>query len=526
MAVGALVCGLVGAVTVPAAADPSDPPADPVPGEELCSVADPRLAELSGLVADGDNFWAVPDGTQETAQLEIFKLDAECNILESVLPYKKSDGQAADAADPEDLALDDKGRLWVADFGDNDKVRETIALWRVDPQEPNSAELYRMSFPDGPHDAETLLLQPDGTPIVVTKDASVGMVFKPAGKLENEETTELEAAGEFTFEQTGTEGGPVGPPGQLVATGGAVSADGTKAVIRSYTDAYEWDVADGDVAAAVGGDTAPQRTALPNEPQGEAITFGADGKYVTGTESDGEDGATLYTYTPTVPAAPEDEATDADDSGGLFSDLTLDQTILLAGGSVGALGLILAVVGVIVIMKARKRRRLEGDGDGEPDGDGPDDDDDPRSRYAAAPGPGGYDRREEVYDPRDRYDDPRGYDRDPRDPRDDPYGRREEPYDRGYQAEAPGGYDDRAHRPEYRDAPAQDERYAPPPPAGGYRDDSGSRYDGGPAPRPDRGGAVYGGGGGGARRDEYGRDEQPYDSRPDFGIPRDEPRGY
>ncbi|GIG64826.1 hypothetical protein Pen01_11210 [Phytomonospora endophytica] len=522
MAVGALVCGLVGAVTAPAVADPSDPPAEPVKGEELCTVSDERLAELSGLVADGDDYWAVPDGTLETAQLEIFKLDAECNILESVLPYKKSDGQPADANDPEDLGIDEKGRLWVADFGDNDKVRDTIALWRVDPSEPNSAELYRLSFPDGPHDAEALLLQPDGTPVVVTKDATTALVFKPKGELENEQTTELEQVGEFAFAQTNTPGGPVGPPGQLVATGGAVSSDGAKAVIRSYTDAYEWDVADGDVAKTITGGTAPRRTALPEEPQGEAITFGADGKYVTGTESNGEDGATLYTYTPTVPPAPEDTATEEADGGGLFSDLTLDQLILLAGGSVGALGLILAAVGVIVIVKARKRRRLEGDGDGDGDAesgdDDPDDDDDPRSRYASPPAPSGYDRREEIYDPRDGYDDPRGYDRDPRDDR---YGRREDPYDRGHRPDGPAGYDDRAYRPEYRDAPAQDDRYAPPPSAGaGYRDDSGARYDGGPAPRPDRGGgAVYGGGG---RRDEYGRE----DPHPDFGIQRDDPRGY
>ncbi|NUR24781.1 MAG: hypothetical protein HOV83_02840, partial [Catenulispora sp.] len=186
MAVGALVCGLVGTVTAPAAADPSDPPAEPVKGEELCTVADQRLAELSGLVADGDAFWAVPDGTMDTAQLEIFKLDAECNILESVLPFKTGGAGPADAVDPEDLGLDEKGRLWVADFGDNDGIRETIALWRVDPEKPEDAQLYRLSYPDGPHDAETLLLQPDGTPVVVTKDATTALVFKPTGKLENE----------------------------------------------------------------------------------------------------------------------------------------------------------------------------------------------------------------------------------------------------------------------------------------------------------------------------------------------------
>ncbi|MEV0644328.1 hypothetical protein AB0I28_03595 [Phytomonospora sp. NPDC050363] len=526
VAVGALVCGLVGTTAPTASGDPSDPPAEPVKGEELCSISDQSLLELSGLVADGESFWAIPDGSLEQAQLDIYKIGADCQITETLTSFTKGTGVPSDARDPEDLAIDEKGRLWVADFGDNDMARETIALWRVDPENPQDSELYRMAYPDGPHDGETLLLQPDGTPVVVTKDAKTALVFKPAGKLEHEQTTDLEAVGQFTFEPTGTNGGPVGPPSQLVATGGAVSADGTKAVIRSYTDAYEWDVPDGDVAKAITGGTPPRRTPLPDEPQGEAITYGDDGKFVTGTEAAGDEGAVLYSYAPVVPAAPEKTADDAADEGGLFSDLTLDQVILLAGGSVGALGLILAGVGVFVIVKARKRRRLEGDGDAEKsESDGPDDDDDPRSRYAAAPGQAGYDRREDVYDPRerDRYDEGRGYD--DRAPRDDPYGRREASYDRGYEPGGGRGYDDQAFRPDYRDEPPRDERYAPPPSRGGYRDEPRQqRYDGGPAPRPDRaGGSVYGGGS--QRRDDYGREEN-HDPRPDFGIRGDEPRGY
>lgn len=506
----ALVMGLVGAGPLPAMADPSGEATPPKEGEELCTVADQRLSELSGLVADGDGYWAIPDGSDNITQLDLYRLGSDCSIEKVVTVYQTGMGAPARAADPEDLAMDKDGVLWIADFGDNTKSRQTIALWKVDPKSPKKAELYRMRYPEGiAHDGEALLLQPDGTPIVATKDSRNALLFKPTGELANNQTTDLEEAGKFAFEPTNTPGGPFGAAGQLVATGAAVSPDGKKAVLRTYTDAYEWDVPDGDVAKAISGSTAPLRTGLPNEPQGEAITYGSDGRFVTGSEAAEGEGATLYAYTPAEPPKPEETAEAEDDGGGLFSGLTLDQKILLIGGAVGTLGLILTVVGIIVIVKARKRRRLEG-GDSPDDGPG-DDDDDPRSRFRAPE---------------------KGYDEGPHgavyghQPRPETYGRGYEPdtRGRGYERDQRGGYDERVFRPE---GGAPEDPYAPPAPRGGYRDDSRNRYDGGPAPRPDRGGGtVYGAGGqgdGGGRRDDYGRGDG-YDPRPDFGIHGDDQR--
>ena len=504
VAVCALVMGLVGAGAVPAAADPSGEPTPPKEGEKLCTVEDQRLSELSGLVADGDGYWAIPDGSDSITQLDLYRLGKDCSVEKVVTVYQTGMGAPARAADPEDLAMDKDGVLWIADFGDNDKSRQTIALWKVDPASPKKAELYRMRYPDGTaHDGEALLLQSDGTPIVATKDARSALLFKPGGELANNQTTDLEAAGKFTFEPTNTPGGQFGAVGQLVATGAAVSPDGKKAVLRTYTDAYEWNVPDGDVAKAVSGETPPLRTALPNEPQGEAITYGADGRFVTGSEAAEGNGATLYAYTPAEPPKPQETAEAEDDGGGLFSGLTLDQKILLVGGAVGGLGLILTVVGVVVIVKARKRRRQE---EADAPDDGPDDDDDPRSRFRAPA---------------------KGYDEGPHgavyghQPRPETYGRGYEPdtRGRGYEQGPRGGYDERVFRPEGGGG-RDDDPYAPPSPRGGYRDGSHNRYDGGPAPRPDRGGGtVYGGG----PREEQGRGDG-YDPRPDFGIHGDDPR--
>jgi hypothetical protein len=73
---------------------------------------------------------------------------------------------------------------------------------------------------------------------------------------------------------TGTPGGPAGPVGQLLVTGGAVSRDGRLVALRTYTDAYVWPLTGSDVAGALAG--SPRRVALPPEPQGEAISFTED----------------------------------------------------------------------------------------------------------------------------------------------------------------------------------------------------------------------------------------------------------
>ena len=51
-----------------------------------------------------------------------------------------------------------------------------------DPTGPRG--LFRLTYPDGPHDAEALLLAPDGTPYVVTKEVlGASSVYRPAAPL-------------------------------------------------------------------------------------------------------------------------------------------------------------------------------------------------------------------------------------------------------------------------------------------------------------------------------------------------------
>ncbi|MGY1603864.1 hypothetical protein [Geodermatophilus sp. SYSU D00815] len=263
---GALVATLALGPAVPAGAAPAAPGSaaggSGAP-QTLCQVTDPRLAELSGLVVVGDRMVAMNDGGE---QLAVHVLDAACQVVESrtgtVDPY-----------DPEDLAVGADGTVWLADIGDNRLDRPTVALLALRPD--GSTGVHRLTYPDGPHDAESLLLAPDGTPYLVTKEVlGASGVYRPAAPLADGGTVPLERVGTVSFTLTGTQGGPVGRAGQLMATGGAVSRDGRLLALRTYTDAYVWPLSGSDVPGALAGE--PVRLALPAEPQGEAISFSAD----------------------------------------------------------------------------------------------------------------------------------------------------------------------------------------------------------------------------------------------------------
>jgi hypothetical protein len=257
--------------TAPAAADPVPAPV------AACTITDPRLAELSGLVADDQHWYAINDGG--TASV-VWVLGKDCQVQDRITsplnPY-----------DVEDLARGADGTFWLSDTGDNDSDRDTIALISLTPAGQGTP--FRLTYPDGPHDAEALLLDRSGVPYVVTKNPlGTADVYRPAGPLASPGPTPLEHVATVRLTSTDTPGGPVpGLVGSVTVTGAASSLDGTAIALRTYTDAYLFPVKDGDVVAALA--EKPVRVPLPNEAQGEAIAFQPDGSLVSGSETGDED---------------------------------------------------------------------------------------------------------------------------------------------------------------------------------------------------------------------------------------------
>jgi hypothetical protein len=329
------------------------------PAETVCTVSDSKITELSGLVATDSGYIVVNDSNPDAAAMKVFFLDSTCKPKSTVVYESRP-------LDPEDLAVAPDGTIWVADIGDNAEStthRSRIALWKVPSGGTGKATIYRLTYPagDGPHDAEALLINGDGTPIVVTKELggkSAG-VYVPTAPLEagTPNGVPMKKAGEFKPNRTGTSN-PLGVVGQTVVTGGANAPDGKRVVLRTYADAYEFDVPDGDVVKAITTGT-PRVTPLPDEPLGEAITYTRDGKSFL-TVSDREGPAKILRYAPAAPAGPSKAPAGASSKRGgpsWFDKLSLqDITYLVAG--VGVLGLLLVVVGVVGIRRSRQARRL------------------------------------------------------------------------------------------------------------------------------------------------------------------------
>ena len=64
--------------------------------------------------------------------------------------------------------------IYVADIGDNDAERKQVTVYRIaEPAEASGsakiADVFHATYPDGPHDAETLLVTPEGRLLIVTK---------------------------------------------------------------------------------------------------------------------------------------------------------------------------------------------------------------------------------------------------------------------------------------------------------------------------------------------------------------------
>jgi hypothetical protein len=362
--VGLLVIGVwvavLGLVT-PALAEPSPTPAgSAAPGETVCAINDNHLVELSGIVAMPDGGYVVEnDSNDQAAAMRIFFLDSRCKLIRST-----SYPAANPARDPEDLAVASDGTLWVADIGDNftngpKERRETIALWKV-PAGGGTPIIHRLTYPDGAHDAEALLFGPGDTPVIVTKEPSgTAQIYQPTEQLQanTRQGVPLKNVGSWKPKRTGTPGF-LGPIGEILVTGAAQAPDRKRFVLRTYSDAYEWDAPDGDVVKAIK-DGEPRITPLPGEPQGEGITYSPDGKSFL-TCSDQTGASRILRYQPAAGAARPNAATTKPakkaDTRSWYKRLTLPQIIDIVA-AVGLLGLVLVVIGVIGIRQSRKARR-------------------------------------------------------------------------------------------------------------------------------------------------------------------------
>ncbi|MBA3410379.1 MAG: hypothetical protein H0U15_05950 [Geodermatophilaceae bacterium] len=333
------------------------------PATTQCTIGDPSIDELSGLVAlaDGDLLLvedSTPDPLPGATSILMYRLDSACQLLGG-----GPQDFDQDPRDIEDLAFRDD-TLWFADIGDNAENRPNVAVISVgyDPADPQAdvgaPQVFRLGYPDGPHDAEALLLAPDGSPYIVTKDVlGRSGVYRPTGPLDPAAEVRMEKVADLEFTMTGTPGGPVGRGGQLLVTGGAVAADGGRIALRTYTDAYVWRLSGNDMAGALQAN--PMAIiALPDAPQGEAISFAADSRSLL---LGGEGVNSVITAVPATPDVaqrqPEASATTESETGfGSAEPASPDSASNNVTAGLIAVGMIAVLAGVTWFVRRMRRK--------------------------------------------------------------------------------------------------------------------------------------------------------------------------
>ncbi|WP_112700130.1 hypothetical protein, partial [Micromonospora noduli] len=390
------LAGVAAAAPAPGASGP--PAANP--GQKRCTITDERLRELSGLVATKSGYIVINDGTDVAARKRVFFLDSKCKISKEPVRYS---GQGP--FDTEDLALSKDGRtLWIADTGDNPDSKERrsrVALWSMPVSGTKEPTLHRLSYPGAkPHDAEALLIGDDGKPLIITKVTSgKAEIYTPSAALKSGDTdpVPMRKAGEITLPKTQTEN-TLNTFGRIAITGASRAPDGSRVVLRTYADAFEFDVTGGDIVGAL--TTVKPRVTPLADPFGEAISYTSDGKSFLTVSDAGrfteDEPLDILGYTPStstaVPLAAEDGAKPAA-SKSWTDGLSLDDITYLVG-AVGLIGLLLVAAGIFGIVRARRRPPTAdasdpSEPDGEPFG--------PRAGRAVDGFPADDDRRGGVY---------------------------------------------------------------------------------------------------------------------------------
>jgi hypothetical protein len=137
-----------------------------------------------------------------------------------------------------------------------------------------SAEAIRLRYPDGKHDAETLMVHPvTGSIFVVTKVAFVNpSIYEAAGPVSSERPITLKRLGELNI------------PSLLggIITGGDISPDGRRVALCDYMQGYEIVLPQGAAFNKIWNQPL-MPIGLGQRKQGEAIAYRLDGKALLAT---------------------------------------------------------------------------------------------------------------------------------------------------------------------------------------------------------------------------------------------------
>lgn len=161
--------------------------------------------------------------------------------------------------------------LYIGDIGNNNSpVAEVSVVYRIpEINNPDASfskdrlEKIQFRYPDGPRDAETLMLDPLTKDIfIISKETLETGIYRLPYPQSTSEIILAEKIGII--------------PSVSIATSGDVSVDGSEILIRTYISAYYWKRNDGESVGQTLTRNATKILTIELEPQGEAICFDRD----------------------------------------------------------------------------------------------------------------------------------------------------------------------------------------------------------------------------------------------------------
>lgn len=233
-------------------------PAGAVDTEVVCRFEDRRFTEISGMTYSQLHPGVIYLHNDSSGGPYIYAVDASTCSTIAVLEIAGIEARDLEAIGS---GRDARGRpiLWLADIGDNRDSWPEVRLHRIrEPERLVDAELpartFLFTYKDRPHNAETILTDPNSARVwVVTKQSARGQIH---------ELRRLVGRGQVNVAR------PLVQVGAFV-TDGSVSPDGTRFVLRDYVDA--------EVFSGLPPGEDPTTIYLPLQLQGEAVTWTPDG---------------------------------------------------------------------------------------------------------------------------------------------------------------------------------------------------------------------------------------------------------
>lgn len=235
------------------------------------------LSEISGLFISKADLFFVHNDSGDTSRF--FAIDAKGSLISTLFfkgdPSKKHFG----VTDCEDMAggpgpVKDKSYIYLGDIGDNGGNRPYITVYRF--PEPNKfssvmqieREAVNLKYPNGPQDAETLMIDPILKELVIVskRQDTVG-IYSTSLSFKNGDTVTMKKQGSLFLAGKGL---------TKYVVSGDISRDGRQIILKTYTNVYYW-LRNGKEPISQTLRRTPTKLPYILEPQGEAIGFIPDG---------------------------------------------------------------------------------------------------------------------------------------------------------------------------------------------------------------------------------------------------------